>query len=115
MEVPRLGVELELQLLAYATATAMPDLELHLRPTPQLMAILDPDSLSEAKDPTQVATSWIRFCCTTMGTPSMSILFRFLPLISLYIEYSSLCYIHGLCRLSILYAELCIYLFIPSS
>ena len=26
MEVPRLGVELELQLLAYATATAMPDL-----------------------------------------------------------------------------------------
>ena len=26
MEVPRQGVELELQLLAYATATAMPDL-----------------------------------------------------------------------------------------
>ena len=26
MEVPRLGVELELQLLAYTTATAMPDL-----------------------------------------------------------------------------------------
>ena len=26
MEVPRLGVELELQLLAYATATAMPGL-----------------------------------------------------------------------------------------
>ena len=26
MEVPRLGVESELQLLAYATATAMPDL-----------------------------------------------------------------------------------------
>ena len=25
MEVPRLGVELELQLLAYATATAMPN------------------------------------------------------------------------------------------
>jgi len=25
MEVPRLGVELELQLLAYVTATAMPD------------------------------------------------------------------------------------------
>ena len=41
-----LGVELELQLLAYATATAMPDLELHLRPTPQLMATLDPDPLS---------------------------------------------------------------------
>ena len=26
MQVPRLGVELELQLLAYTTATAMPDL-----------------------------------------------------------------------------------------
>ena len=25
MEVPRLGVELELEVLAYATATAMPD------------------------------------------------------------------------------------------
>ena len=26
MEVPRLGIELELQLLAYTTATAMPDM-----------------------------------------------------------------------------------------
>ena len=36
MEVPRLGVESELQLPAYATATAMP-----LCPTPQLMATSD--------------------------------------------------------------------------
>ena len=41
MEVPRLGIKLELQLLAYAiahstTATAC------LRPTPQLTATLDP-------------------------------------------------------------------------
>ena len=28
IEVPKLGVELELQLLAYTTATAMPDLSL---------------------------------------------------------------------------------------
>ena len=34
MEVPRLGVESELRLPAYTTATAMP----WLRPTPQLMA-----------------------------------------------------------------------------
>ena len=38
MEVPRLGVEWELQLLASATAT--PDLKLH--PTPQLTAMPDP-------------------------------------------------------------------------
>ena len=38
MEVPRPGVELELQLPDYSIATAMPD----LRPTPQLMAMPDP-------------------------------------------------------------------------
>ena len=36
MEIPRLGVELELQLPAYA-ATAMPEVSLH--PTQQLMAM----------------------------------------------------------------------------
>ena len=40
MEVPRLGVELELQLLAYTTATATKS-ELHLQPTLQLTATLD--------------------------------------------------------------------------
>ena len=35
MEVPRLGVELELQLLAYATAAW--ESELSLQPTPQLI------------------------------------------------------------------------------
>ena len=38
MEVPRLGVELELQPLAYAKATAMQDLQ----PTSQLTAVPDP-------------------------------------------------------------------------
>ena len=33
MEVPRLGVKLELQLPAYATAMAMARSELHLQPT----------------------------------------------------------------------------------
>ena len=42
MEVPRLGVQLELQLLAYATSTATQDPEPHLQPTPQLMAMPDP-------------------------------------------------------------------------
>ena len=42
MEVPRLGIELELQLPAYTTAIAMQDPELRLRPTPQLRALPDP-------------------------------------------------------------------------
>ena len=41
VEVPRLRVESELQLLAYATATVVPDGS-HLQPTPQLLAALDP-------------------------------------------------------------------------
>ena len=41
MEVPRLGVELELQLLACTTATGTLD-ELHLQPTLQLVAMPDP-------------------------------------------------------------------------
>ena len=42
MEVSRLGVESELQLPACATAPAMPNPKLHLRPTLQLMATPDP-------------------------------------------------------------------------
>ena len=50
MEVPRLGVESELQLQAYATATAMPDLSCvcDLHHSSQQRWILDP--LSEARD-----------------------------------------------------------------
>ena len=40
MEVPRPGVELELQLLAYTTATQ--GSKPHLRPRPQLVAMPDP-------------------------------------------------------------------------
>ena len=40
MEIPRLGVESELQLLVYTKAIARS--ELRLQPTPQLMATLDP-------------------------------------------------------------------------
>ena len=42
MEVPRLEVKWEVQLLAYTTAAATPDSELHLQPTPQLTAVPDP-------------------------------------------------------------------------
>ena len=51
MEVPRLEVELELQLLAYVTATAMPDLswvcDLHHSSAGQCPI---PDLLSKVKD-----------------------------------------------------------------
>ena len=46
MEVPRLGVELEMQLLAYTTAaTAMP----RLQPIPQLTAMLDPQPTEQGQ------------------------------------------------------------------
>ena len=37
--------------------------------TPQLMAMPDPDPLSEAGDQTQTDTSWISFCWATTVTP----------------------------------------------
>ena len=71
MEVPRLGVELELQLLAYATAPTMQDLShvCDLHQSSGQHRILNP--LSEARDQTQVLmdTGWICFHCTTTGTP----------------------------------------------
>jgi len=64
MEVPRLGVKLELQLPAYFTGTAMPDLShiYNLHHSLQQRQILNP--LSEARDPTCVLmdASEIRFC-----------------------------------------------------
>ena len=63
MEIPRLGIELNLQLLAYATATATPD---H---SSWQCWILNP--LSEARDRNCVLmdASQIHFCCTMMRTP----------------------------------------------
>ena len=60
MEVPKLGVESELQLLAYTTATAMPD----------------PRQLGEARDPTSnlMDTSRFRTRWATMGTPKENLL-----------------------------------------
>ena len=67
MEVPRLGVELELQLPAYTTATATPDLSLvrNLHHSSRHHCILNP--LSEAMD--KPATSWflVGFVSTVPG------------------------------------------------
>ena len=56
MEVPRLGVELELQLLAYTTATATQDLS-------HICDLHYSSPLSKARDPTctLVVTSWRHF------------------------------------------------------
>ena len=71
MEVPRLGVESKLQLPAYTTATATPDLSSvwDLHHSSRQCQVLHP--LSEARDGTHtfMDTSQICFHCTTMGTP----------------------------------------------
>ena len=69
MEVPRLGVELELQPLAYASAIAIRDLsyvwDLHHRSQCWI-----PDPLSKARDWTYILmdSSQVCFHCATMGT-----------------------------------------------
>ena len=71
MEVPRLGVESELQLPAYATGTATPDLSCvcDLHHISRQRRILNP--LSEDRDRTLnlLVPSQIHFHCATMGTP----------------------------------------------
>ena len=78
MQVPRLGVKSEIQLLACAIVTATPDLS-HICDLPhssQQHQILYP--LSEARDQTRnfMIPSQIRFHCATTGTPP-SWLFHF--------------------------------------
>ena len=69
MEVPRLGVESELQLPAYATAAAKqdPSCICDLHHNSWQLQILNP--LSEAKDWTLILmdSRWIYFHCTTIG------------------------------------------------
>ena len=49
MEVPRLGVESELQLPAYTTDTVMPDPCHICDPRPQLTAALDPQRTEQGQ------------------------------------------------------------------
>ena len=73
MEVPRLEVSSELQLVAHATATAMQDPSriCNLRHSSWQRWILNP--LSKARDGTHsnlMVPSWIHFRCAMMGTSS---------------------------------------------
>ena len=74
MEVPRLGVQSELPLPAYTTATATPDLShiYHLPRSSRQRQI--PNPLSEARDRTcnLMVLSRICFPCAMMGTPQSS-------------------------------------------
>ena len=72
--VPRLGVESELQLPVYTTATATQNRShvCDLHHSSQQRQI--PNPLSENRDQTHILmdTSWIRFHCATLGTPISS-------------------------------------------
>ena len=74
MKVPRLEVELELQLLAYTTATATTDgnyvCDLHHSSwQPQ---ILNPLSRARAQTYILMYTSWVHYHRATTGTPRHS-------------------------------------------
>ena len=64
MDVPRLGVQSELQLLAYTTATATQDLSYicNQHHSTQQHQIFNP--LSKVRDPTHILIdpSWVRYC-----------------------------------------------------
>ena len=72
MEIPKVGVDLELQLPAYPTATAMLDPSCVCDPHKCWI----PDPLREARDRTHnlMGTSWVRNPLSTMGTPMWGIL-----------------------------------------
>ena len=71
MEVPRLGVESELQMLAYITATAMWNLSQVCNPHWNWGQLWIHNPLSEARDGTGILmdTSWVRFCWATWELP----------------------------------------------
>ena len=77
MEVPRLGVQQELQLPTYTTATAMQDLScvFNLHRSSRQCHILNP--LSKDRDQTHnlMVSSRIHFCCAMMGTPQQKTYF----------------------------------------
>lgn len=61
MEILRPGIELELQMLTYTTATAMQD--------PQ------PNERCQGSNPQTNDSSWIPFCCAMTGTLGFSFYF----------------------------------------
>ena len=91
MEVPRIGVELEVQLLAYTKATAAqdPSSVCDLHHSSRQCQIINP--LCEARDQTHnlMVTSWIRFCCTTRETSTHILLCKHLFKINMFEKWKS--------------------------
>ena len=72
MEIPKLGVKSELQLHTVCDPSHFYILNHSSRQCPS------PNPLCEARDGTRILlmnTSWIHFCFTTTGTPSISLLY----------------------------------------
>ena len=124
MEVPGPGVESELQLPAYTTATATQDPSRVCNLCYSSRQHRIPNPLTEARDWTRILmdASWIRFCCTTMGTPVCEFLnghifslllgrylvVKLLDIWSLYLwhpEKLSRCFPKWLCHFSCLLAR----------
>jgi len=84
MEISRLGVQLELQLPAYATATATRDLSHVCNPhhSSRQHQILNPPSKARGRTHNLTVPSWIHFRRATMGTPIHSSLSLLLPPLS---------------------------------
>ena len=76
MEVPRLGVESELQMPAYTAVTATPDLShiCDLHHSARQRCILNPVSEARARTRNFVIPSWIHFRCTTTGIAYVGVL-----------------------------------------
>ena len=74
MEVPRLEVKSELQVPAYATAAATPDLSLicNLCHSPRQQQIPNPTERGQGWSPQSHDPSQIRFRCAVMGTPRVT-------------------------------------------
>ena len=79
MEVPRLGVDLELKLPAYATATARWDLSCFCDLTAAHWQrwIFNPPSKARDRTSTLMDTNQIHFLCATTGTPYYYYFFNF--------------------------------------
>ena len=71
MEIPRLGVESELQLPVCTTATAISDPSriCDLHHSAQQCQILNPLSKARVRTRVLTDTSWVRFRCASAGSP----------------------------------------------
>ena len=91
MEVPRLGVQSELQPLAYTTAIATrdPSCVCDLHHNSWQHWILNPLSKARGRTHNLMVPSWIRFCCATMGTlVILSFYLYCLSLVDIFVFFS---------------------------